>query len=175
MTDSLRELKKSVEVLKKEQTQIRIDTLKLTAEELRRKETDQKIDELRRDVESLRHRLPLPPGGVVPPPKNRRELPPPQPGKALLEMPADAVAHITVRLPADARLTVHGVDCPLTSDTRTFDTPALTPGQEYYYLLEVVVVRDGRTIAQSRRIDFRSGARVTVSFENLEANLASAR
>lgn len=184
MTQTLRDLKRSVEALKKEQTQIRIDALKLTADELKRKETDEKINELRRDVNEMRRRLPPPPGG--PPPKIRRELPPPQSGKVQREIPADgqwyatgeaasSPAHITVRLPADARLTVHGVACPLTSDTRTFDTPALAPGQKYYYLLKAEVVRNGRSIAQTRRIDFRSGERVAVSFENLGASLAAAR
>jgi uncharacterized protein (TIGR03000 family) len=84
-------------------------------------------------------------------------------------------ARITVRLPADARLTVDGVDCPLISDTRTFDTPALAPGQKYYYLLKAEVMRQGRPIAQTRRVDFRSGERVTVTFENLGANLVTAR
>jgi uncharacterized protein (TIGR03000 family) len=83
-------------------------------------------------------------------------------------------AHITVRLPADARLTVDGVDCPLTSDTRTFETPALVPGQKYYYLLKAEVVRNGRTIAQTRRADFHSGERVRVSFD-LGTTAVSAR
>lgn len=86
-----------------------------------------------------------------------------------------AAAHITVRLPADARLTVHGVDCPLTSDTRTFDTPVLKRGQKYYYLLKAEVVRDGRTIAQTRRVDFRSGERVSVSFDDLGTTRVSVR
>ncbi len=237
--------------MRTEQNKIRIDALKLTAEQLRLKATEQKIDELRRDVEELRRRLPPP--GVVPPGKVRPQLPPPQPGKVLLDVPADALvfvnderittvagfrtqplepgreyilnveavvvrdgksinrvkqvslragqvvrlaysdmgsadgrlsqseelpapaAHITVRLPADARLTVHGVDCPLASDTRAFDTPPLTPGQKYYYLLKAEVVREGRTIAQTRRIDFRSGDNVTVSFDDLVATRVSAR
>jgi len=79
-------------------------------------------------------------------------------------------AHVTVRLPADARLTVHGVDCPLTSSTRAFDTPALAPGQEYFYVLKVEVMRDGQPVRQSRRVAFRGGERVTVSFENLVAS-----
>jgi uncharacterized protein (TIGR03000 family) len=88
---------------------------------------------------------------------------------------ASAPAHITVRLPADARLIVHGVACPLTSDTRSFDTPALASGQKYYYLLKAEVVRNGRSIAQTRRVDFRSGEQVTVSFDNLGAGLVTAR
>jgi uncharacterized protein (TIGR03000 family) len=88
---------------------------------------------------------------------------------------AAAPAHITVRLPADARLNVHGVDCPLTSETRTFDTPVLTPGETYSYLLKAEVLRDGRTVAQTQRVTFRSGQRVLVSFEDLGTRSLSAR
>lgn len=88
---------------------------------------------------------------------------------------AAAPAHITVRLPADARLTVHGVECPLTSATRTFDTPVLAPGQKYYYFLEAVVMRDGRPVAQTQRVTFRSGERIRVSFEGLGARSLTAR
>ncbi|HTU16471.1 MAG TPA: TIGR03000 domain-containing protein [Gemmataceae bacterium] len=80
---------------------------------------------------------------------------------------AAAPAHITVRLPVDARLTVHGVDCPLTSETRIFDTPVLEPGKKYSYLLKAEVMRDGRPISQTQRVFFRSGERVRVSFEDL--------
>jgi uncharacterized protein (TIGR03000 family) len=251
VTQSLRELQRSIEDVRKEQDKTRIDMLKLTADELKRKATEEKIDELRRNVDELRRRLPPP--AIVPPGKVKPELPPPQPGKVLLDMPADALvfinnkqidvasvfltppldpsqeyvvnveaalvrdgksinrvkrlslhagavvrlaynnmesgdgrwtrsgevtaspAHITVRLPADARLSVQGVDCPLTSDTRAFDTPELAPGQKYYYLLKAEVVRDGRAIAQTRRVDFRSGERVTVSFADLGATRVSAR
>jgi len=88
---------------------------------------------------------------------------------------AAAPAYITVRLPADARLNVQGVDCPLTSDTRTFDTPVLEPGQKYSYLLRAEVLRDGRTVSQTQRVTFRSGQRVRVSFEDLGAPSLTAR
>lgn len=169
-TSQLQDLKKSLEELKQAQSQTRVDALKLTADELRRRETDQRIDELRRDLNELRRGVPPgAPGGA--PPKIRRELPPPKPGTVSVETPA----RITVRLPADARLSVDGVDCPLTSDTRTFDTPAIAPGQKFYYLLTAEVVRGGRPVAQTRRVDFRSGEDVIVSFEDLGANLVSSR
>lgn len=161
-------MKKSVEEVRQEQNKIRIDALKLTAEELKLKATNQKIDEIRRNLDELRQRVP-----IMPPPgdRPRPQLPAPQPGKVLLDTPA----HFLVRLPADARLTVHGVACPLTSDTRAFDTPALKPGQKYYYLLQAEVVRNGRPIAETKRVDFRSGERVTVSFEKLGTTRVSAR
>jgi uncharacterized protein (TIGR03000 family) len=84
-------------------------------------------------------------------------------------------AHITVRLPADARLNVHGVDCPLTSETRTFDTPVLTPGKKYSYLLKAEVVRNGRSISQTQRISFQSGENLQVSFEDLGVRSLTSR
>lgn len=88
---------------------------------------------------------------------------------------AGAPAYITVRLPADARLTIDDAVCPLTSDTRAFATPSLAPGREYYYLLKAEVVRDGRTATQTQRVTFRRGERVTVSFDNLGASRLTAR
>jgi uncharacterized protein (TIGR03000 family) len=84
-------------------------------------------------------------------------------------------AHVTVRLPAEAQLNVHGVDCPLTSNTRTFDTPALAPGQDYFYVLQAKVLRDGQPVTRTRRVTFRAGERVTVSFENLVASNRTAQ
>lgn len=81
--------------------------------------------------------------------------------------PKVAPAHITVHLPADARLTIQGIDCPLTSETRTIDTPELVPGKEYAYVLKAEVQRNGRTVAQSQNVTFRSGESVVVSFEDL--------
>jgi uncharacterized protein (TIGR03000 family) len=88
---------------------------------------------------------------------------------------AGAPAQFTVRLPADARLTIDDVVCPLTSDVRAFATPSLVPGREYSYRFKAEVVRDGRTVAQERRVTFRPGERVTVSFENLGVSSLTAR
>jgi len=84
-------------------------------------------------------------------------------------------AYLTIRLPADARLKVDDVDCPLTSATRAFATPSLVPGREYYYVLEAQVVREGRPITQTRRVTFRPGERITVSFDNLGSSSLTAR
>jgi uncharacterized protein (TIGR03000 family) len=88
---------------------------------------------------------------------------------------AGAPAQITVRLPADAQLLVDDVACPLTSATRTFATPSLAPGREYYYLLKAEVVREGRRVSQTRRVTFRQGERITVSFDSLGASSLTAR
>src|SRR5262249_35192024 len=54
---------------------------------------------------------------------------------------ADAPARITVKLPADARLFVDDVACPLTSAERTFDTPRLEAGRRYFYNMRAELVR----------------------------------
>jgi uncharacterized protein (TIGR03000 family) len=78
---------------------------------------------------------------------------------------ADAApARITVHLPADAKLMVDGVECPLASDTRAFDTPKLAPGQQYYYTVKAELVRDGKTRTETKRIIFEAGRKIDVEF-----------
>jgi uncharacterized protein (TIGR03000 family) len=54
------------------------------------------------------------------------------------------------------------VFCPV----RSFDTPALERGRQYFYTVRTEVVRDGQTIAQSRRITFSAGQEVNVNFSD---------
>lgn len=78
-----------------------------------------------------------------------------------------AGARLTVRLPEEARLYVDGAVCPVSSDSRSFETPALRPGMAYCYTLRAEVVRDGRPVSESRRVDFRAGDQVVVNFGHL--------
>jgi uncharacterized protein (TIGR03000 family) len=77
-----------------------------------------------------------------------------------------APAHVTVRLPADARLYIDNTVCPLTSATRSFDTPTLQPGQEYVYTFRAEITRDGQMRRESQRVVVAPGRRVTVQFSN---------
>lgn len=88
---------------------------------------------------------------------------------------AVAKARVVVRLPADARLWVDQVECPLPGTVRAFDTPDLNPEQSYSYTLRVAVQRDGRTVEDSRRIDFASGQQVEVDFTNVGAVSTASR
>ncbi len=76
------------------------------------------------------------------------------------------VAKVTVKLPADARLYVDDVLCPLTSETRTFDTPALEPGRSYFYTLKAEFIRDGDTRTATKRVTVEAGKQVTVEFQD---------
>jgi uncharacterized protein (TIGR03000 family) len=75
---------------------------------------------------------------------------------------------VTVRLPEDARLFIDGVACPLTTDTRSFDTPNLEPGKPYHYTLRAEATRDSKKISQSRQILVQAGKSVEVNFTNLD-------
>jgi len=88
---------------------------------------------------------------------------------ARAEVPAAAPAHITVRLPQDARLYIDGVVCPLTSSKRSFDSPALERGRSYFYDLKAEVVRAGKTRAVTKRVVMEAGKQVDVDFGDLNA------
>jgi len=53
---------------------------------------------------------------------------------------------IVVRLPADARLYLNGLESPPGKDFRSFISPTLEPGKRYYYTLRALLERDGKVI-----------------------------
>src|SRR5262249_30462054 len=85
-----------------------------------------------------------------------------------------APARVTVRLPADAALCVDDVPCPLTSGTRSFNTPALQPGQKYFYTVRAEVTRNGEKRSQAQRVILEAGQQVTVTFTDFAPALATA-
>lgn len=88
---------------------------------------------------------------------------------------ADAAkpARVTVLLPSEARLYVDGQRCPLTSDTRSFNTAALPPGRSYFYILKAVIERDGRTVEVSKKVILWAGKRSVVDFGDLSGKEAA--
>jgi uncharacterized protein (TIGR03000 family) len=82
-------------------------------------------------------------------------------------------ARIVVKLPAEARLYVDNVLCPLTSATRSFTTPELDAGQKYYYTLKAEVVRGGETRTVRKRVIVEAGKEVMVEFNELPLQTVS--
>jgi uncharacterized protein (TIGR03000 family) len=80
-------------------------------------------------------------------------------------------ATLVVDLPANAKLLIDGQPTQLTSATRTFITPPLKPGQEYYYDLKAELNRDGKTLAATKRVTIRPGqeSRVRLDFSGQTA------
>jgi len=83
------------------------------------------------------------------------------------------IARVTVKLPAEARLYVDNVPCPLTSATRSFDTPELDVGRTYYYTLKAETIRDGEKRTATKRVVVEAGKQVMVEFADLPVAAAS--
>jgi uncharacterized protein (TIGR03000 family) len=90
------------------------------------------------------------------------------PRKGQPEEEASLPARLTVQLPADARLWVDDVECPLTSSERSFNTPVLEQGRTYYYTLKMQVQRQGAARTDSQRVLVTAGQNVNVNFREPE-------
>jgi uncharacterized protein (TIGR03000 family) len=87
----------------------------------------------------------------------------------------DRPAHVTVKLPEDARLYVGGVLSPLPQgEVRSFATPVLKPERRYSYTIKAEVVRDGRPVVVSREVAIEAGQAVTVDLTDMTAVSTSA-
>jgi uncharacterized protein (TIGR03000 family) len=105
---------------------------------------------------------PVPPtkkDGKTPSDGEESEIPPAPSAQALSR------TTLVVSLPADARLTINGTATQSTGATRRFITPALAPNSEYYYLIRAEFTQDQRNVEQTRRVTFRPGQEVQVTFE----------
>jgi uncharacterized protein (TIGR03000 family) len=92
-----------------------------------------------------------------------------------LKRESTTTAKVTVKLPAEAKLTVNGKPCPLTSSVRVFDTPVLEPGKSYYYTLKAELTRDGQTREETQRVAVSAGKQVTVEFKDLKVESTARR
>ena len=72
-------------------------------------------------------------------------------------------ARLVVRVPADARLWVDRVECPISGTVRSFETPDLNPQQNYNYTLRVAVQRDGRSRLEADEVQHRALAEQRLS------------
>lgn len=76
-------------------------------------------------------------------------------------------AKLLVEVPADARLFIDGQQMKATAERRSFNTPALPPGQSYFYEVKAEVVRDGKTYSESKRVIVRAGETARAAFPEL--------
>jgi uncharacterized protein (TIGR03000 family) len=76
-------------------------------------------------------------------------------------------ALIIVQTPADAKLYLDNLLTAGGTNLRTFYTPELESGVNYYYTLRVELPRDGRILTETQRVYFQAGREVRVSFEHL--------
>jgi uncharacterized protein (TIGR03000 family) len=60
-----------------------------------------------------------------------------------------------------------------TSAQRTFVSPALETGAAYSYTLQAEIVREGRTVVETQRINVRAGETTRAAFGFSEQGVAS--
>jgi uncharacterized protein (TIGR03000 family) len=90
---------------------------------------------------------------------------------APVEAPTDT-AKLYVTLPADAKLTIDGEPTVSTSESRVFESPSLTPGKTYYYVLKATAVRGGKTESVTKKVVVRAGEDSRVNIEIPQAVVA---
>jgi len=74
-------------------------------------------------------------------------------------------ALITVRLPADAKLSVDDMPTNETGPVRQFVTPGqLEPGKPYHYNLKAEWTENGQPVTRERKVDFQAGGQAMVDF-----------
>jgi len=81
-------------------------------------------------------------------------------------------ASLKFQLPADAKLYVDGQLTGITGTERAFVTPALTPGQKYYYDVKAELTVDGKAVTEEKRVIVEAGGSVVESFPKLTAAAA---
>jgi uncharacterized protein (TIGR03000 family) len=84
-------------------------------------------------------------------------------------------ARLIVELPQDAKLFIDDQLMKTGAAKRSFNTPALEPGNQYYYIVRAEVVIDGKTYQETKRVLIRAGEEVRTDFPELENQLALAR
>lgn len=83
-------------------------------------------------------------------------------------------ARLVVNLPADAKLYVDGT-LTKTSDkaVRSFRTPTLAAGEQYVYTLKAEVVREGKTLTESKQVIVSAGIEAKADFAFPAESVAS--
>ncbi len=83
---------------------------------------------------------------------------------ASVPAPIDTMAHVTVRVPAEAEIWVEGIKTTSTGPVREFESPPLTPGSPYTYDIKVTWKQNGHEVTQTQRFDVTAGAHINLAF-----------
>ena len=81
----------------------------------------------------------------------------------------NSTALINLWVPADAVISFEGRGTTQTGDFRQFISPALAPGQDFTYDIEVKWNRDGTEVARTRRITVHAGDIINLSFNSSQS------
>ena len=80
---------------------------------------------------------------------------------------AGSRARVIVSLPTNGTLFVDNLPIRNAAEIKTFRTPELTKGQQYYYEMRAEVVVDGKVVSQTRRVTLTAGESIRADFSTL--------
>lgn len=78
--------------------------------------------------------------------------------------PTDDLAHLTIRVPADAQVWIDNTPTTSTGPVRKFDSPPLTPGTRYNYEIRAQWTENGRAVTQTQQVPVHAGSHAEVDF-----------
>jgi uncharacterized protein (TIGR03000 family) len=87
------------------------------------------------------------------------------PNTGMIGRAQNAPATVVISLPPDAKLSFDDRPTASTSALRSFVSPPLDTGKNYYYTLRAEANREGRDMVITRRIAVRAGQETRVTFE----------
>ncbi len=76
-------------------------------------------------------------------------------------------ASVVVRVPEKAKVFIDGNLMQSTSTERKFTSPTIAAGESFYYTIRVVIEKDGKEVADTRRVTVKAGETSRLSFDNL--------
>jgi uncharacterized protein (TIGR03000 family) len=88
--------------------------------------------------------------------------------------PSDNTAHLTVNVPANARVWFSGVLTTSTGPVREFQSPPLTAGHRYDYEVRARWNENGHEVTQTQHVPVTPGAHVRVDFPTPSGTAAQA-
>jgi len=162
---SLQDLKRSVEELRKQETDSEVEGLKLVIADLRMRLVEERINEVRLAVEEARFEEPWRHGWH----RGHEWRTPPIPLPTPATEGGKSRAMIELSVPPGAAVAANGqtISLPAPTSHPTFITPPLEPGQDYYYDFKVTAEHDGKAVTRTKRVTVRPGSVVRLSYADM--------
>jgi uncharacterized protein (TIGR03000 family) len=86
------------------------------------------------------------------------------------QTPGDLSGHITVMVPADAKIWFGDSMMASTGSVRDFDTPPLASGKKYTYTIHATWKEDGHEVTETQQVEFTPGQHIDVRFPTKSKN-----
>ena len=112
------------------------------------------------------------PSEKLPPPKDDPKKPEEPKKEGAL---APNVGRMVVEVPVDAKLFIDGQLMKTTNEKRSFRTPELVPGQQYFYDVRAEITIDGKTEVENVRVVVQGGKTAQAAFPKLVAAVQASK